>query len=368
MKKYISLLAAFLVVFTLGMAPVLAYDGADENEIAQLTGADKLPESEYITAGEKTGDTKPDIGKKIFAIAKSSLLKFYKNGVKFFYSLIAVIVVAAALASFKGLNENSSLKTAFEFVSVLLLSGVLFAGLKPIFSFAAQSLDAMCVYMSALLPVTAALYAVGGNISQGVAGSSSLLVFLAVTERFAGALLNPLLQTGFVISIISALPGSTNMRSVSNFLKNAITTLLAFLFTLFGVMMYFQTVIAAAADNYAFRTVKFASGVFIPIIGNIIGEAAKTVAAAVGVVKASVGAVGLVSVAALALPPVVYVIMYKVFVLLAAMIARMLGLEKEAGMLYDVNGFMSVLMSIVVGTGVLFIIAIAMFIRIGVGD
>ncbi len=368
MRRLAALSAAVLIIFAACSVRAFAYDTSEQEDIAEEAGADNLPGNEYVNDNEKNGEVKIDVADKIFAVIRSSLTGFYKNGVKFFYSLLAVIVISAALASFRWTSDNSSLKTVFEFVSVLVLAGVLFSGLASVFTYAAESLNSLCVYMTALLPVTAALYTLGGNISSGVAGSTALLVFLAAAQRFAGMMLRPLLQTGFVISLMSALPGSSDMRSVSNFLKNALSTLLAFVFTIFGVVMYFQTIITAAADNYIFRTVKFASGVFIPVIGSIIGESAKTVSAAAGVVKASVGATGLVTVMALILPPIIYTIMYKVFILMAAMISRMLGLEREAGMLYDVNGFLSVMMSLLVGTGVIFIIALALFIRIGVGD
>ncbi|MDD4124967.1 MAG: hypothetical protein PHW77_04485 [Eubacteriales bacterium] len=366
MKRLAAVVAAF-ILFAFPLC-VGAYDTSEQENVAKEAGTENLPKNEYITYSERSGEEKVDVAEKIFKVIRTSLTGFYKNGVKFFYSLLAVIVISAALASFRWTSDNTSLKTVFEFVSVIVLSGVLFSGLASVFTFAAESLNSLCLYMSALLPVTAALYTLGGNISSGVAGSSSLLLFLTVVQRFSGFLLQPLLQTGFVISLMSALPGSVDMRSVTNFIKNALTTLLAFAFTMFGVVMYFQTIITAAADNYIYRTVKFASGVFIPVIGNIIGEAAKTVSSAVGVVKSSVGAVGLVTIMVLVLPPIIYVIMYKVFILMAAMIARMLGLEKESAMLYDVNGFMSVLMSILVGTGSIFIIAVALFIRIGIGD
>ena len=67
----------------------------------------------------------------------------------------------------------------------------------------------------------------------------------------------------------------------------------------------FQTIIAAAADNYIYRTVKFASGVFIPVI-EILSRRQSRVSGG-GVVKSTTEAVGLVTVMSLVLPPVIYV-------------------------------------------------------------
>ncbi|MFA6729506.1 MAG: hypothetical protein WCR95_00710 [Eubacteriales bacterium] len=367
LSAFSAVFLVFMLAFSFSPAAA-AFESSREDDIAKKSGADKLPVGEIISPEEKTGKEKIDIADKIFSVLKKSITGFYKSGLRFFYSLVGVIALSALLLSFKRTSENAAVKAAYEYISVLALAGALFHGLQGLFVFAAQSFDRLCVFMASLLPVTASLYTLGGNFSSGVAGSSSLLMFLTVAEKFSASVLRPLLMAGFVVSVMGALPGSADMRSVTNFLKSVLTTLMAFVFTLFGVVMYFQTIIAAAADNYVFRTVKFASGVFIPVIGNIVGEAARNVSSAVGVVRSTVGAIGLVSISALVLPAVIYVIMHKIFVLMAAMLARLLGLEKESAMLYDVNGFLNILMSLLVGTSVIFIIAVALFIKIGVGD
>ena len=337
-----------------------ASDESLEEEIVKEAGSEKLTENSE-NASESLAET-------VFSLIRHSVSSFVDDGLKYYCCLLSLTVVLSVFSSFKWTSESRVMNNLYEYISILTLASFVFSSLSKVFVYASDSVNRLCLYMASLIPVTASLYTLGGNISTGVASSSSLILFLTLAERFSGVFLMPLLKAGFAASVIPSLPGSSDMRSVSGFLKNMLTTLLAFVFTTFGVVMYFQTVITASADNYAFRTVKFASGVFIPVIGNIVGEAARMVTASVSVVKASVGGAGIVAILSLTLPAVIYVFMYKLFTLLGAMTSRLLGLEKEAGLLYDVNGFLSVLVSLLVGTSVIFIIAAAMFIRIGVGD
>ena len=355
MKKT-AFIAIFLLFLLLPLR-VSADEASLEERIEAETGADELLD----------GGTSVPLGEKVFGVIRNAFSSFVGDGLHYYCLLMSLILLLSVAASFKW-TSGKVISDVYEYISVLVLAGCIFTSLSKVFAYSASSINRLCLYMSSFIPVTASLYTLGGSVSAGVASSSALILFLSFSERFSGSFLLPLLRMGFAASVIPALPGSVNMRSVSGFLKNALTTLLAFVFTTFGVVMYFQTVITASADNYAFRTVKFASGVFIPVIGSIVGDAARTVTAAASVVKASVGGVGLVAILSLTLPPIIYVFMFKIFTLLAAMASRLLGLEKESNLLYDVNGFLSVLVSLLIGTAVIFIIAVAMFIRIGVGE
>jgi len=165
------------------------------------------------------------------------------------------------------------------------------------------------------------------------------------------------------LSLASALPGAGEMRSITAFVKSMLNTVMGLSFAIFGVVMYFQTAITASADSYAFRSVRFLASSFIPIIGSVIGDSARTVSAAVGTVKATSGAVGLVIVFSIILPPVIFTLMYKFAFLFSGMICRLLGLENESRLLYDTNAYFGVLVALLSGTSAVFVLALAIFIK-----
>jgi hypothetical protein len=92
----------------------------------------------------------------------------------------------------------------------------------------------------------------------------------------------------------------------------------------------------------------------------------KSVITAVGTVKATVGAIGAVAVFSIILPPIVYTVLYKLAILLCAIFSKMLGLDKESDFLYEINSLFNVLVAIMCGTGMLFIISVAVFAKTGV--
>ncbi|MEG2003394.1 MAG: hypothetical protein RR057_02190, partial [Clostridia bacterium] len=179
MKKigFALIFAVFVILFSFKCA---AYETSEQETIASKSGATTLSNGEYFSDDEINGKEKINVGGKIFGVIKDSLSKFYRNVLKSFYMLITIVIFSSVFAAFKWTSANGTLHTAFEFASVLVISGLCFSILKNVFSFAVDSLNSLCSYMNALLPVTASLYSLGGNISAGVAGSSSLILFLTV--------------------------------------------------------------------------------------------------------------------------------------------------------------------------------------------
>ncbi len=347
MKKLTGIIAA-LLLFAIPMTVA-----ASESDIAERTGADSLTE-EY---GSDTDFS------KVFSVIRESLENFWKTALKSLFLMLSMVLLSSV---FNNYGSGSTLHSALTYASVLAVSGCAFSVLTSVFGYAGESIASLCRYMTAFLPVAAALHTLGGSVASGVAGSSALLLFLSVASGFSSGFLFPLMQGGFVMSLASALPGSGGLKSVTTLAKNALTTLLAFVFSIFGMVMYLQTVITAAADNFAFRTVKFAAGTFIPVIGSMLGDAARTVSSSAGVVRATVGGAGIIALLGLTLPAVIYTLIYKLCFLCCAMAARALGCDNESRLLYDINSVLSVLLALQLGISVMFVIAVALFIRIGV--
>ena len=166
--------------------------------------------------------------------------------------------------------------------------------------------------------------------------------------------------------MVGAIPGSVNLSSVNALVKNTATTVMAFVFTLLGFTLYLQTTVASASDNFVTRSVKFASGVFVPVIGNMLGDASRTVIASVSVIKGSVGTIGMVMILSAVLPPLLIVMLYKLMLLVCSICAKALSCERESALLYDIGSVLGVLMALIAGAGVICIIAMAVFIKTGV--
>lgn len=368
MKRSVNAIVAALIIFFMlgGLKAYAAEYSQPEDqdiigEIEEAAGTDDIS-----TPQGYKDDGKKDLFSSSLEIINENVSKIFGNVGKAFFSLLSIIILSSLLHSVKKLSSSSMLETAVDLVSVLAMAGITFSVLKTVFETAKDSLLALSSFLASLLPVTASLLTMSGNVSSATTSTSLMLLFNSLLTTAANNFLLPMLQISFALSLVSALPYGVSLQSITSLVKNAATTVLAFGFTMFSAILYFQNSIAASADNLAYRGIRFASGVFIPVIGSIVGDASRTVNAAIGTVKSSVGYTGVAVLFFLIIPPVVTVILYKLAVLFAAIIARMLGCERESRMLYDINSILSVLMSVMIGVSAVFLISVALFIKTGV--
>ena len=365
MKKCIKMIIFCLIFIAAFRIDCVAFDTSEENLLAEYAGMGELS-TDAVTEKELSGDSKINLFGKILTFFSDALKVGTASSLRAFALIMTVVILSSVMASFKWTTTNTSLHTAYEYISVLALSGVTFTVFTGVFIFIQQALNSLNIFMAALLPVTSSLYIFGGNAATAAASNGAMLLFFSLMNAVSAKFLMPFLQIAFALCLASAIPGTVNLTSISTLVRNTTTTVLAFIFTVFGFTMYLQTAIASSADNYAYRSVRFASGVFVPVIGSMIGDASRTVFGSIGVIKSVAGAVGITVILSIVIPPIVLVVMYKFALLGCAIISRALGCERESRFLYELNGIMNVLMALVIGAAAVLIIALAIFIKSGV--
>jgi stage III sporulation protein AE len=341
-----------------------AYSDEQTEEFAASAGADKL-ENEYLNEDELSGNKGINVFEKTMMIIQDSLKDNGKSTIRAFGAILSVVLLSCVMGVIK-FGESQALDHVCSFISVVAISGVTYSVLYNLFVFITAALETLALSMSALMPVMASLYIYGGNAAQGAASASSLALFLTVLSTICSKVLMPLLQISFAFCIVGATPGSVNLSAVNNLVKNTATTLMAFIFTLLGFTLLIQTTVASASDNFVTKSVRFATGVFVPVIGKMLGDASTTVIASVSVIKGTVGAVGVVMILSAVIPPLLIVVIHKFLLLLCSIAAKTLGCEKESALLYDLGNVMNVLLALVCGAGVVCVIAMAVFIKAGV--
>lgn len=364
MKKTFFALMAAIITLALFSVRASAYSDKTAQSIAEEAGADEL-ENEFLSADELNGDKNINVFEKAFSIIVSTFSNDGGSVLRSFGAVLAIIILAATVHSLK-LGASETLNTATAYVSVLVLSGVTYGLLYNLFVVVIAAMESLTLAMSTVMPIMASLHALGGTAVTGAATGSGLTLFLTTLSVICGKVLLPLVRISFALCIVGAIPGSINLSAVTNLVKNTATTLMAFLFGLLGFTLYLQSSVAAASDNYITRSIRFASGVFVPVIGSMLGDASRTVIASVSVVKGTVGASGVVIILSAVLPPLIIVVLHKLLLLGCAIVAKTLSVERESAFLYDMCGIVNVLMALVAGAGTVCIIALAVFIKSGV--
>lgn len=318
-----------------------------------------------MTEEELAGKQGINLWDKLGTLLQNAGRLAFGNAAGSFAALLGVLVLCSLLHAVKGLSDSATLSNACSFVTALSLSGVCYTLLTDLFTQTGQALAAFTEYLAALLPVSASLMVAGGNAAAAAASGAGFSLFLTTVSLICSSVLFPFLQVAFALAFTSTLPGTVNLAPIGSLVRNTSAILLAFLFSLLGFLLSMQTTIAAASDNFLFRSVRFASGMFIPVIGGVLGDAARTIAGSVSVIKGTVGAVGTVATLGILLPPFLRLAAHRLLLSICSALARMLGCEREGQLLAELGSTLSLLLGLLAGAEALVLLYLAVFIKTG---
>ncbi len=364
-KTAVVILFAVLVGFVLSLSAG-AWDTPLEESIAEKAG-DISADSPYLSAQEKNGDKPLNIFEKAYTVTLDALKSGGLEITKSTGVLLGILVLCSVLGAVKGLSSSRALATGCELVSVLALSGTVYHTLYRCVLLVTCSMESLSLAVSSLLPVMSGLYAFGGNPATAAASHSLLMLFLTAISFLCTKVILPLLKISFGFALTGAMPGSIDLSPLGSAVKNVCTVGLSFLFSLLSFSLWYQTAITAAGDTLVTRSVRFASGAFVPVIGGILGECSRTIMASVGVIRSTVGSVGAVMTLGAVIPPVISVLLHRLMLMLLSALAKTLGCVRESRFLADVSSCFGVLLALVLGAGSVVLIALAVFIKIGTG-
>ncbi len=364
MKKTILIIAFALCILPCFCIKAFAFEDYQTESIADEVGIDKL-DNEYLSKDELSGDKSVNVFEKTFSIIKDSIRDNGFSVIKSFGGVFAVVLLSCVMGAMK-FSKSETLDKVCSYISLLVLAGITYNLLYKLFVYITAVMETLTTAVGTLMPIMASLYVFGGNAAAGAASSSGLLLLLSVISLICTKVILPLLQISFALCLVGAIPGSINLCSATNLIKNTTTTIMAFVFSLLGFALYLQTTVASASDTFVTRSVRFASGVIVPVIGNMLGDASRTVMASVSVIKGTVGIAGVVIILSIVVPPIIVVLLNKLMLLLCGIISKSLNCDTESRFLYDLIGILNVLLALTVGAGVVCIIAFAVFVRVSV--
>lgn len=348
-----GLLSFALVVLLLSLCLCVPISAEEENEDEESFG-DKVPEEfaglldslpKELAALLPDGIFSTDSEDLAAAVAEMGSFSYLLEtvlalcGVRLrdclgLFALLCGILILSALsrvmqASFSSGGIGKSFSFCSTLVIFLSLLAVGYRGIASVTSYLA-GLNTMT---AAWLPVLGALYALGGNVSAAVASSTGLSVFMMLLEEVVGRTVLPFCGICLAFSSITALDADVRLGSLVASLKKNYTTVLTFLMMLLLAMLGTQTTLAARGDSLAMRSVKFAAGNLIPIVGGSVSELLRTVSSGVGYLRGTVGLCGILLLLLFLLPTLVELFLIRMTWQFSASVADLLGCTSEKKLL-----------------------------------
>ncbi|MGE0991780.1 stage III sporulation protein AE [Bacillus sp. GMa5/2] len=253
-----------------------------------------LPESQKGSFMEFVkGEKEFSLKEWMIGLLKYLFHELAANG-KLLGTLIMLTIFSALLQSLQSAFSKSSVSKIADAVVYMVLIIFALNSFYVVMTYARETIQTMVDFILALLPILLALIATGGGVVS-VSFFHPVIIFLMNTS---GLLMNyivlPLLLLATILSIVSTMSDQYKVTKLSKLLQNVSVGIIGVFVTIFLGVLSVQGTATAVADGIAVKTAKFVTGNFIPVVGRMFTEAADTVISASGLLKNTVGIIGLV--------------------------------------------------------------------------
>lgn len=373
MRKYIVCILTVLLCALSCPALVCTAEGelTYEESLSALLDASGTQE---LLAGEELladSDIRPDAPETVTTLSITEVLRRLAGEaadaaaepLQVFGLLLGVILLSAFAESLQ--SSRASAGEVYEMICVLCAVGVMAKPVSAVFLTASEHITACADFMMQFSLIFGAVVSVCGGLTTAAAYQAAMLGICEIVMQIAANVMLPALSMGLALGIVDAVNPAVSLGGIVRLLHKVTIWLLGLLMSIFLGLLSVQSMVAAAADRASAKTTKFVLSNAIPFVGSAVSDAYSTVIGSMGVLKASTGVIGIISVLSLLLPILLRLGIYRVLMAAAAAIAEVFGVQRVMKLLRHTESILAAAFSIAVSFSVIFIVSTAMMLMLG---
>lgn len=272
--------------------------------------------------------------------------------------LVAIVMLISVIHSFSGLSKEFVQLTGSVAIALTLISPA-----NVLMQLGIATIDQISAYGKLLLPVMTASLAAQGGITTSGALYAGTTVFNAVLSSLFVKLFTPAIYLYIVMSIAKNAIGNEMLSNITKFLKWLMTWILKNAVFIFTGYISITGVISGAVDTSALKAAKITITGAVPVVGSIMADASEAILVSAGLMKNSIGVLGLLTIFSLWLGPFLKISVHYMLLKVTAAFCAAFGHKDTCSLISDFAGAMGFVLA---ATGViclLFFISIVCFMR-----
>jgi stage III sporulation protein AE len=302
----------------------------------------------------------------LFKISEKGVLEtlfgFFKNGftapLKTCLTIIGVLLIFASFSGILGTKaDNMSLFVCF--VSAIISTAPIFSIMEAVKS----TIQSLCTFMLGLVPVYAGVAISAGKTSATGGFSALLLLATEAVSYLISYFFIPISGAVICLSICGGLSPALIILRLTEWIKKAANWTMGIATTLFLGVLSVQNSFLTVADGVGLRTSKAVIGTAIPIMGPAIAETVGTATSCLNLLSSSVGIYAVLAVSVLTLPIIIELFLWRVSMWVCSAVCDTFGMPQMEKILKSIDFGLSVLLSAMLFTSLLFIIALTITIK-----
>ena len=365
--KRILLIMLLLVV--LG-STAYAAENSDADEVYEQSIEEikrALPDSvsQYLDEGdtrEEAGVINSFIG--VLNDILGDLGSTIKAPLRLFGVITAVLLLCSAAGFFTKNDKLEPDNAAVSLVGSLAISGAMSFAVVTAVDAAISAAELAEQFIAGFIPVFAGLMVSSGQITSAAVLSSAILGAAAAASSVITLFVKPLTGIIMGLALVSGVNDS-GLYSVADGIKKTVMWVMGIISSVFVGLMGLQGTVSGQSDNLTMRTTKYLVGSSIPIIGSAVSEAVATVSYSFKIIKATVGAAGIVALCGIFLPEIIQLVLCSAAMSFSAIIGDVIGMPNLARSVRAVKGAIDIMTAILAFYFVALAVCTAIMIKTG---
>ena len=293
-----------------------------------------------------------------------SLRSVWPSAAELLFTLMGYLIFCALFQKLRAAVSSETLGAAGELCSTLCLVLCVTPTIQSSLQISERFLDLLTACTGGIAPVICALLVSCGHITTAAVTNASLMLVYTLFQSVIRVFLIPIIHATYVMGMVGNIGGFLHLDSIGKWIRHLFTWLLSLLLLFLSVLIGVQSTVAVNTDSFTMKSAKFALGNLIPLVGNALADAAGTVAGSLSMIKNSCGVLGILAVAVLLLPVILYLLLHRTVIGAARGMAELLGCEREGRLLGEVHASMGYLLAVVSLVSALFVFVLALIISV----
>ena len=363
MNKILAVIIILICLFPcFANANELAVEQYNELNLNEITDVSSEYVGEYISIEDITekllnGENFINIntlgGKLLSIVSKEVMLNL-----NLVVSLVVLAILCSILTNLQSSFENSSI-SEISFIACYILFAILtVTGFYECMSLSGKVVNEQVSFMKMATPTYISLMISTGNITVAKSMEPVFLFVVHFIGDFMDRIMLPIVFWISILSVVNNLSDRFNISKLIIFTKQSITWLLTGIVTFFVAIMKLTGITSAAVDGVALKSMKYAVGRFVPVVGGILTDSIDTVVTSTLVVKNVMGVLGVIVIIIICAMPIIKLGVSFIMFKIAAGVIEPIADKRIVGIVSNIASGISLLFIMVFSVTVMFIISI----------
>ncbi|WP_130863703.1 stage III sporulation protein AE [Bacilliculturomica massiliensis] len=343
----------------------------DLSQLQELLGA--VQQNGSLFHGMGLGDVLSSLirGETVFSWDEvlSGLASFFfaqvQSSLTLAVEVFAVCILIGMLESVSSsFSDNASSKLGV-LVCTLIIVVLCVRDFLNIYNMCADSAALMVRTMQVLLPILVPLLIAMGGVTAGSILNPVIMGAITILSTVILSCIMPAVFISCVFLLVNSLSGKDYIKKLAKFLRAAAIFLMGLTVTVFSALTSIQGVISKSADGMLMKTAQFSIDNFIPIIGGFAADSVDLILSCTQMIKNGVGVVGLLIIVSLMLIPLIKLLASALIYKVLAIVLEPISGKRISDCVDDIGNSVITLSVILILTGILFFIFLAVLISVG---